>query len=212
MADERTSDPRTRPILFSGPMVRAILEGRKTQTRRALKHQPIDIIPMPRDPGEWVTLERREPEPKGRLCRCRFGVPGDLLWVRETWSRAKLTGSSALFYRADGDTNGRQVALSYIEREERWRPSIHMPRGASRLTLRITGVRVERLQEISDADAIAEGCPAVSLHALDCASTPPSSHYRNVWEDINGKGSWQRNPWVWVLEFERLANDSRAAA
>ena len=90
VAADSTVTTVSRPILFSGPMIRALLDGRKSQTRRALKHQPIDIIPMPQKPDrEWVILEQRESEPKGRLVRCRFGVPGDQLWVRETWRVSK---------------------------------------------------------------------------------------------------------------------------
>ena len=150
--------PISRPILFSGPMVRALLAGTKTQTRRALKHQPIDIIPMPKEPDrQWVILKQREPEPKGKVVRCRFGVPGDLLWVRETWAHVPIRGSDGgqgdemgPIYRADGEE-------AFKDFTGPWRPSIFMPRKYSRITLRITDVRVERLQKITETDAAAEG-------------------------------------------------------
>lgn len=205
-----------RPILFSAPMVRALLDGRKTQTRRALKQQPLDILPLQKEKRgrEWVSLE--QPEPHGRVVRCRFGMPGDVLWVRETWGEYIQDIGDArqdrwYVYRADGkerpSDNGSDVP---------WTPSIHMPRRVSRITLRISDVRVERLQAISEADAIAEGCPAVSLHDLDCASTPPSKQYRKLWESINGKGSWDANPFVWAISFDVLKQNvdtvMRAAA
>ncbi|HZP87542.1 MAG TPA: hypothetical protein VFB54_12040 [Burkholderiales bacterium] len=215
--------PTARPILMSAPMVRALLAGTKSQTRRALKYQPIDIIPMPKAPDrEWVILEQREPEPKGKLIRCRFGVPGDLLWVRESWQHAPQkycscpqpseaspcddwsegTGCQSnrgeVIYAADGVT------------APRWRPSIHMPRRVSRLTLTITSVRVERLQDISEADAKAEGIERCEGEdgwklygplgrAIKCLDA--RSSYRSLWEEINGKGSWAANPWVWVIAF-----------
>ncbi len=199
----------TRSILFSAPMVRAILTGKKTQTRRAMRYQPSSRAVNPpvldasggrfrptwQDAGAW-------PNP-GRLIKCPFGVPGDRLWVRETWSPI-LRGDGAdgwenmIRYAADGCE--REVPLEHTG----WfdartahgyhnRPSIHMPRWASRITLEITGVRVERLQGISDADSHAEGCAT--------AATAARSHFRNLWESINGPGSWAANPWVWVIEF-----------
>lgn len=192
---------RARPILFIGPMIRALLDGRKTQTRRIVK-------------GEIATRDNGTPTLNGQplvecpavLAQCPYGKPGDYLWVRETWSRAKLLASYELFYRADGEGQyGRQLGLSYVERERRWRSSIHMPRWVSRLTLRIKSVRVERLQEISEADAEAEGahdwCGKQSPWVGHLA--PAFVHgYASLWESINGPGSWGANPWVWVVEFD----------
>lgn len=196
------------PILFSAPMIRALLDGRKVQTRRALKSQPLDILPMEgKHAGrEWVILEQREPEPKGKVIRCRYGVPGDLLWVRETWSRRGEM--QAAIYKADEDRAvGAYGAV-------RWTPSIHMPRWASRLTLRITGVRVERLQGISEEDAIAEGIEnsVVPGHGRiggtwkvytnsKLSSLTARGSYQSLWESINGGDSWAANPWVWVICF-----------
>lgn len=167
---------RERPILFSSPMVRALIAGTKTQTRRVVK-------------GEWIV--------------CPYGGPGDRLWVREShwWFKdehdpvtgyypPKLTAED-VEYRADGERPGRS-----------WRPSIHMPRWASRITLEITGVRVERLQDISAEDCIAEGMQSrMREHDAVCDLR---DQYRDLWEHINGPGSWDANPWVWVLEFRRL--------
>jgi hypothetical protein len=178
------SEPRCRPILFSAPMVRALLEGRKSQTRRALKHQPIDILAMKGDQ------------------RCRFGVPGDTLWVRETWA---WPGEEQVIYRADAsaeklvehwktDPNFPQI---------KWRPSIFMPRWASRITLRVTDVRVERLASISNDDAAAEGWPGPDENN-SIASAYPIAWYVRVWQSIHGPGSWKHDPWVWVVSFERV--------
>jgi hypothetical protein len=213
-----------RPILFSAPMIRALLAGTKTQTRRALKCQPIDIIPMPKAPDrEWVILEQREPEPKGKVVRCRFGAPGDVLWCRETWARNanQLSDTyieTSTVYRADGEQRALDNGL-----ELPWRPSIHMPRWASRLTLRITDVRVQRLQEISEADAMAEGIQKIGTRweANGICATPVSAcdAYRALWEYINGAGSWAANPWVWCVSFsvekrnvDDVLRDARAAA
>jgi hypothetical protein len=187
-----------RPILFSAPMVRALLAGTKTQTRRVVK------------PNAWV--DEGDCDYTGQcvkvgesidLRRCPYGQPGDRLWVRETWAvrglawgmkpsqAAKIASPAAWRYAAD-DATGWQHG---------WKPSIHMPRAASRITLEITGVRVERLQEISEADAQAEGC---NIRAAVCdVSDPASRMYHALWESINGPGSWAANPWVWVVEFKR---------
>ncbi len=185
------------PILFSAPMVRAILEGRKTQTRRVVK-LPVRCP----DTGAQLAGCELSLEPKHVIERiCPYGTVGDRLWVRETWSKAKSCNVDELFYRADGEhQSGRQRSLSYVERESRWRPSIHMPRWASRITLEVTGVRVERLQDISQADCVAEGMPESTngfLHHV-------VADYRKLWGDINGADSWAANPWVWVIEFKQV--------
>lgn len=225
------------PILFSAPMVRAILDGTKTQTRRVVKPQPSFFGSMGNPNTPFKTLDA------GLHCqiRCPYGQPGDRLWVREAhwWFKdehdpvtgyypPKLTADD-VEYRADGD-----------DRRKVWRPSIHMPRWASRITLEITGVRVERLQDISEADAKAEGCErlcedepgyvyreepdwkichqcggtrlytsfgpnlgaCLDTDCLECNTY--LKRYRQLWESINGPGSWDANPWVWVVEFKRI--------
>lgn len=175
-----------RPIIFRGPMVRALLAGTKTQTRRVVKPQPV------RDRG--VLLER-----------CPYGAPGDLLWVRETFihepagycweASVSIPCRPAItVYRADSEGDSRGAG---------WSPSIHMPRWASRITLEITGVHVERVQEISEADAMAEGA-APLLVPPDGGSTPHVEGYRALWMALHGPGSWDANPWVWVIGFRRV--------
>lgn len=204
---------KERPILFSAPMVRAILDGSKTQTRRVVKPQPIYDGKFA---GGWKVVGKNGHEAAtcGPLVSelCPYGQPGDRLWVRETWAAPHSEdGRPPRAIQCD------QLRIHYLASEGRgglvWRPSIHMPRWASRITLEITGVRVERLQEISEADAIAEGIERSYDQWRDyrtdqavnypSAATPIDS-YRTLWEEINGQGSWDANPWVWVVEFKRL--------
>ncbi|ASP90756.1 hypothetical protein [Sinorhizobium meliloti] len=195
-----------RPILFSGPMVRALLAGRKTQTRRLCKDQP--------PPG--VTIIRKTIRPFGGEPyhaferRTKFGnfggeVPvkisrGDRLWVRETWQGLSFgdcqpTKSSLCEVRyaatdpcADLDGEARGYP---------WRPSIFMPRWASRLTLIVTDVRLERLQDISIGDALAEGWPG----AVEANKMPATKWYRHLWDEINSAGAWHANPWIAAYTF-----------
>ena len=233
---------KERPILFSGEMVRAILEGRKTQTRRVVKELPGGRGgPV----GDHVIYWRKGEEDPDRWCgcdglgslgwlKCPFGVPGDRLWVRETWRPEELDddeGLDGVRFRADGHFEPIQntpeaandwcsVALGQLLR---WRPSIYMPRWASRITLEVTDVRVERLREISRDDCLAEGvqepqCPSCGYTSRDaalwndhrlCGEPEPASVvdvFRDGWDASNTKrGSpWDTNPWVWVVEFKRV--------
>ena len=182
---------KEKPILFSGPMIRAILANTKTQTRRAFKTKNGGVWPNANDlPGMRQILRS-----------CPYGQPGDRLWVRETFGHFERNENFApgceVFYRADGES----LAV------EPWRPSIHMPRWASRITLEITGVRVERLQKIDIADAQAEGVSDTGAFILDGEGNEqggPIAEYAVLWEQINGPGSWDANPWVWVLDFKGL--------
>lgn len=187
------------PILFTGENVRAILAGRKTQTRRIVK-QPN------RKDGAKLLPELLHSIGVGSACP--YGQPGDRLWVRETWANP---GEEGVLYRA----NPEDAAL--VERwktdpnypQVKWTPSIHMPKAFCRLWLELTEVRVEQLQEISQADAIAEGAPP-SHPSIDVVSREfgypdfSRSWYAQLWESINGEGSWERNSWVWVLTFRKL--------
>jgi hypothetical protein len=203
-----------RPILFSAPMVRALLAGTKTQTRRVLKAVPPPgaqrvIRPFRDERLQWAATDPHDME-QGQLVlgdapRCPYGAPGDRLWVRETWAyhlHAQASSREAdgpFVFAADG-----KPAL-HVRLCEHWRPSIHMPRTASRITLEVTGVRVERLQSISVRDAIAEGATPLPPDPV-CAQVCPEDYvagYRSLWESINGTGSWDANPWVWVVEFRR---------
>lgn len=204
---------KERPILFSAPMVRAILDGRKTQTRRVVKVPPstrsvrwvenAELVPSGGYTG-WV-IECDAPLLLPR--QCPYGVPGDRLWVRESFDvpyRQNFPGDrSAVVYRAD---YLRPTFLDPCVGDDpsRWSRSIHMPRWASRITLEVTGVRVERLQGISEEDAMAEGAPPI-LVPPDGGSEPHVEGFRDLWESINGSGSWDANPWVWVIEFAKVA-------
>jgi hypothetical protein len=202
---------KERPILFSAPMVRAILEGRKTVTRRVIKPQP--------SPHAHTTSADGSPmsswwETGKDIVRCPYGKSGDRLWVREAWQADDQVNSVAprdlshgepIRYPADWDF--RQTGCAMIK-PGKIRPSIHMPRWASRILLEITDVRVERLQDISRADIRAEGlkCPP------ELASDDVSPNYRDwypaawreLWESVNGADSWTANPWVWVVEFKQV--------
>jgi len=205
-----------RPILFSAPMVRALLDGTKTQTRRLVKGAPDDWEPVQPEVYSPTVVDRHGDEQPGPdaygagnkdgdcWIRCPYGQPGDQLWVRETWARDDEDG--ALMYRAD---LGRDMSADAWEQGRlegvpryRWRPSIHMPRQASRLTLEVTGVRVERLHQISRGDAMAEGCPFANMQDGES----PVRWYEYLWRAINGPDSWDANPWVWVVEFRKAHN------
>lgn len=190
-----------RPILFSAPMVRALLDGSKTQTRRVLKlpngHRWDELqggeasgnIETDKWPGTWHASE----------FRCPYGQPGDQLWVKETHWRDDEDG--AILYAADPDDFAivHQNRLETDSPRYNWKPSIFMRREYSRITLEITDVRVERLHEISRGDAMAEGCPFPNMAMGD----DPRKWYADLWNAINGTGSWDKNPWVWVVEFTR---------
>lgn len=223
---------RERPILFSAPMVRAILEGRKVQTRRVVKPQP-KVAQLLTHSG-WSAWH----DEKGQPLRNRYGQPGDRLWVRETfarWTARELFSGRpipTLSFRAGRpvlrlpDDAPFLLPLEQWDRgwdddlkpaDVRWRPSIHMPRAASRITLEITDVRVQRLQECSEADAIAEGierddegrwtdylCQGFGGY-FDHPAQGARLSYASLWDAINGAGAWNANPWVWALTFRRVA-------
>ena len=197
---------KERPILFSGPMVRALLDGSKTQTRRAIKTMPENHSAITSfchvdgqswrlfgDRGTWMEV------------RCPYGQPGDRLWVREAWAETRPFGipwpATMTVYR-EGDNR--------TDYGGPWKPSIHMKRSASRITLEITEVHVERLQDISEADALAEGIVRQRDGGYGLADTThyhftdPRQSYFSLWEAINGAGSVEANPWVWAVTFRRL--------
>lgn len=236
---------KARPILFSKPMIRALLDGRKTQTRRVVKPQlpeghsdAVMAIPGKGCPAHWrgrFGVMYKEPEKnwydKDHPCHdfipYPYGKPGDLLWVRES-------GYERPFYlspkdmRDGADTWPKYMYMANMDdsdvdfcKEHKWkvRPSIHMPRKASRLTLRITNIRIERLQDMEgqtafESDAIREGVNAIHhgdgeyfYHALRTEPHPenwcdPFDAFKELWQSINGADSWEQNPWVWVIEFE----------
>jgi hypothetical protein len=206
---------RVRPILFSGPMVRALLDGRKTQTRRAVKPQPPErwegarphkIALTTDDEGAELFAYSQSAGNGDWTARCPYGVPGDRLWVRETWAHDGPDLETVRTRHEDmlpgGDSYGPYYRATEIAPDTLlWRPSIFMPRWASRITLEITDVRVERLQDISEADALAEGVTHSLSHP---AGRTAAENYSWLWDDINGEGAWASNPWVWVLTFKRI--------
>lgn len=198
-----TTQCRERPILFSGPMVRAILSGKKTQTRRIVKQsysrgeifanvqrcQKVEPVE-----GGWLFYDEIDTSHDQDLA-CPYGVPGDRLWVREAWAPCiggKDGPENPILYRAD-DLPGYDDLT--------WRPSIHMPRRACRIRLDVTDVRVQRLQEITEEDAIAEGAQCVPDFP---ASLTDRGAFAKLWNKINGPGAWESNPWVWAVTFKRI--------
>ena len=216
-----------RPILFSAPMVRAILARQKTVTRRVVK-------PAAGEQSRWLTSELLASSPSAVVCsngtgilgaqmehpkggplawvRCPYDSEGNRLWVRETW---RLGGDGVFWYAAD-------MRDWQIARAHPWRPSIHMPRRASRLSLDVASVGVQRLHDITDADAEREGICGWSKDGVlfkygpaddegdgpiwpwrDCPRTPRDAFIR-LWAEINGQASWDANPWVWRVEFARV--------
>lgn len=196
---------KERPILFSAAMVLAILANRKTQTRRIVPDPLASAMSNPPPTFGWVEA----------LKQCRYGVPGDRLWVKETFRHFgnKFEGakSAALVtYQADGASREIDFANPPTEQwwntgKTPWKPSIFLRRKWSRITLEITEVRVERLQEISDADIEAEGTPLLDeRHQGDNEAVSRWWHYQKLWGSINGKGSWEKNPHVWCISFKRI--------
>jgi hypothetical protein len=215
---------KERPILFSGPMVRAILEGRKTVTRREVKgfQIPTEDTAIPvGDRQRWSAIGQRDPrygfcvfgsteaecaKELEEYAPCPYGKPGDRLWVREAWAEisvAKAPGESWVVYReCDNRTDYGGP----------WKPSIHMRRRDSRILLEITDVRVERLQDISEEQARAEGitdggctnCGNNEPCGCDCPAPRAVDSFCHLWGEINGPHAWDANPWVWVVEFKRV--------
>lgn len=240
---------KERPILFSAPMVRAILAGDKTQTRRIIKNKiyvngfhfdgrdilcHIDNLP----PSAMLMDARRgkyhytASNLEGWEAECPHGQPGDRLWVRETWQGPLFDYDDMDAYQRDNEAFETPAYCQYRadggptpeyldpndEMQCKWRPSIHMPRWASRITLEITGVRVERLQDISEQDAIAEGARSLPLEMFKCEKNLPARwndddldsarfEFAALWQSINGTSSWDANPWVWVVEFKQIGRE-----
>lgn len=204
---------KERPILLNAEMVRAVLDGRKTQTRRIMKVQPdssgyglrfITESFNNRETGKYFWSQSDGcgiNKPRSKPFSCPFGAVGDLLWVRETFA-CGLSTKSTLAYRA---THRREDLEDGFYDIIKWRPSIHMPRWASRITLEITGVRVERLASISNEDAAKEGYPA--------NPEPYGGQmdqwlwFRQLWDGIYPEQSFKHNPWVWVIEFKRVEGE-----
>jgi len=228
---------KERPILFNADMVRAVLDGRKTQTRRIIQsaaknmqasgHKVIEyrepgdkwygehVFSMRNQSGTWCDYTKEQ-----FLAKCPFGVVGDRLWVRESFYEhghwqgggydpedSYFVSAKQVLYPADGIQRPSELKREYFCRS---RPSIHMPRWASRITLEITGVRVERLWDITEDDAKAEGCTFEALRfkpgtrEVEEMGHTAVYQFGGLWQSIYGEESWQANPWVWVVEFKRV--------
>lgn len=250
------------PILFSTPMVQAILEGRKSQTRRLFKcnRLPAEDIASVHPDGAgkgWIAWagravsaeETRIAYPGEQGFDCPYGKPGDVLWVRETWGVGSrpdpFQGSvEGIEFKADGKyIDGiESLPLHFYDDlgfgnydKSGWRSSIHMPKAISRIWLQVTDIHVERLQDISEEDAKAEGvqpnctgvenCPSQYCQRMGCQSTGEYYHYlrdlddfpafsakesfESLWQSINGPESWEANPWVWVISFKALSTTGK---
>ncbi len=220
---QHSAGPRERPILFSGPMVRALLAGTKTQTRRIVKpRSPVSLFAVEAD-GSPMWTDGYILDPGNADWRMRdnpYGQPDDSLWVKETWKPHSIYAhlkpseipDSKVFYAADE---------GYAPSNTKWWPSLFMQRRFSRLTLKITEVRVERLQDISEEDALAEGIQRYSdgfhwepnagwpgepagMESARLVGRTAAQAYMGLWEDINGRESLDANPWVWAVSFERV--------
>lgn len=214
---------KERPILFSTEMVKAILDGRKTMTRRIVKPQP---------PEDWgvkglhifcdgnyfpIVIDKHGNEEPGTQCfgaydeegiwgvKCLYGQISDVLWVRETYEiyQGKYKEHHGMVMYKASEKVSIEDGNKFGEKPK-WRPSIFMPKSASRISLRITNIRVERLNDISEEDAKKEGVIYSANPGKENYGNGYRANFRLLWESINGKGSWEQNPWVWVIEFERL--------
>lgn len=235
---------RERPMLMSGPMVRATLrdESPKTVTRRVVRPQPPKENGMVNaaycgDPNLWLPTGSFTDGFHSRKYKCPYGVPGDVLWVRETWAYGDSeSGSYSAVYRNQPDIIFR--ATDWNEHDGAWTPSIFMPRAACRIFLRVTDVRVEQVQEIrgNNASAMAEGATerasergrywsmdwsrvgtkskwsmhgGDTLTVSDVGLSAPWCAFVNYWDQLNAKRgfSWKSNPWVWVVAYERISKE-----
>ncbi|WP_406850082.1 hypothetical protein [Chromobacterium phragmitis] len=207
---------KERPILFCAEMVRALLAGTKTQERRIIKPQPDVTEERLREMDAWIDGFTLSQQVDGAWqhgfidAKCPYGDPGDRLWVREARRRIGAEcgcSESPCCCPKHGDIAYR---ATQDDADSKWKPSIHMPRAASRITLVITDVRVEQLQDISEADALAEGIHKqqmtgwFSVPGLNGAGTTARAAYALLWNAINGPGSWDANPWVWCISFQRV--------
>ncbi len=209
---------KSRPIIFNAEMVRAILDGRKTQTRRVIKKDFI-INPEEKYPynirGKYALWNSFKTLDELVAKFCPYGVPGDFLWVRETWATGKgnnfakpsdLPRGSIIFYKDDESKFESPTPPNWVDPEKgKWRPSIFMPRWASRITLKITEIRVERVQEISYEDIRKEGIEK----SITDVSLDMKLNFINLWDSINAKKGygWDEKPWVWTIEFERIGDE-----
>ncbi|AXO73639.1 MULTISPECIES: hypothetical protein [Klebsiella pneumoniae complex] len=211
-----------RGMIFNAEMVRALLSGRKTQTRRIIKPQPEATLSGSLS-GKWLSRPLNGlllPKIEDIAIHCPFGSVGDRIWVREAFRvHSRATDVATLVYKASERNSWteqtRRVPVAVCNKPatpEKWTPSLHMPRWASRILLEITNVRVERLNAISEEDARAEGI--IDGGCLNCGEPEPcgcanpepdaTDAFAYLWQSVYGQESWNANPWVWVISFERI--------
>lgn len=231
--DQNRFEIKERPILFSTEMVQAKLRGDKTQTRRVVKHQPPEGCEDDDPVVDWCDYDNQkgfqrcyaswetDKAPDGfHSVVCPYGKIGDLLWVRETFLELDRDHviTERYAYKANSDADTEELRKDYVKagRPYKWKPSIHMPKSAARIWLKVTNVRVERLHQITDEDAKAEGVLKLSEEGFWkhynsethwCHSAKRS--FETLWHSINGEESWDANPWVWVIEFEVVSRTGR---
>ena len=205
-----TTATKERGILMHARSVNGILAGRKTQTRRIIKPQPY-LVPS-NGTHILMYMDRKHTQRVFNAEACSYGQPGDQLWVRETWKRQTVDSAGQhVAHRAHGAVHSCarwpcDVAADRTT-DNKWRPSLHMPRCYSRITLEITDIRVERVQDIDWWDAIAEGVKdprSIKIHLDRSHPRNPVNLFAQLWDDTNGKGAWDRNDWCWVVEFKRV--------
>ncbi len=211
-----------KPILFNTQMVQAILRGEKTQTRRVVSDKLRSAIES-EDGKPWIACDDGDWYPGHEFSRIQ---PGDVLWVRETWTCMRdITAGHKDYFFAANELDHDTVSTTYLVDDDGfdtgkpfpWKPSIHMPREIARIFLRVIGVRCERVQDINETDALAEGMPECNGHRSgdDCACA--IIEYQKLWDEINRKRNggiyaWEHNPWVWVYDFKRITREEAEAA
>jgi hypothetical protein len=228
------------PLLFQTEMVKAIMKNRKTETRRANGLDSFNVDrdfwsrkgnPMKNSVRIWDSTKENNPNPISisfgfkdpfgfiEYVKSRYGKPGDLLWVKETWNK---TPDFLYAYKANLTAESESIRQEYLSQSgnqwAKWKPSIHMPKSASRIWVMVEEIRVERLQDITEKSAIAEGIEKVNIHGQDSwkrydgyafVSSSPIVSYWSLWASINGEESWNSNPWVWVVKFRVLSKTGR---
>lgn len=220
------SNPKERPILFSTDMVQAILDGRKTETRRVAKKQPTEkhaglirsILLDGTEREAWLYLDK---EGKAEAAYCPYGQTGDLLWVRETFAHNKQSG---LNHEDENYGYVYRATDPYWETDEgwKWKPSIFMPKDAARIWLQVTYVCLQKLQKMTAFDARAEGIDRLTYwdpngdeYTYPCFVDKKYEHpnaidcFKTLWESINGPDSWEKNPYVWVVKFKVLSTTGK---
>jgi hypothetical protein len=206
------------PIPFNTQMVQAILDGRKTQTRRIIKPQPTEFVQE--DFGPVAIIGTYKGLKQGKTCP--YGYPGDRLWVKETFApkvTSDIQTNPVTLYKANYPGSEKEVTEYMKKFGHKWKPSIHMPKAAARIWLQIEEIRAQRLIDITEEDAIAEGIEPVILHdtkswkrydGYEIVTSDRVVSFWSLWASINGEESWHSNPWVWVITFKVISTTRKS--